>query len=42
MAGAGRLAWLLDPVLVVAGPFDGAGAGAPPAFGDQQGGDDCS
>jgi hypothetical protein len=31
VAGAGGLAWFLDAVVVVAGSFDGAGAGAVPA-----------
>jgi hypothetical protein len=39
VAGAGRLAGLLDSVAVVPGAFDGAGAGAFTAGGDQQGGD---
>jgi len=35
VAGAGGLAGFLDPVLVVPGPFDGAGTGAFPAGRDQ-------
>lgn len=39
VAGAGRFVGFLDPVTVVAGAFDRAGAGAFPAFGNQQHGD---
>src|SRR6266516_2672283 len=39
VAGAGRFAGFLDAVAVVPGSFDGAGAGAFAAFGDQQVGD---
>ena len=39
VANAGRLCGFLDPVLVVAGSFERAGAGGFASFGDQQGGD---
>jgi hypothetical protein len=39
VADAGRFCGFLDPVLVVAGSFDRAGAGAFASFGDEQGGD---
>ena len=39
VAGAGWFAGLFDPVVVVAGSFDGAGAGAFTAGGDAQDGD---
>jgi hypothetical protein len=39
MADAGGLVSLLDPVAVVSGAFDRAGAGAFAAFGDEQGGE---
>jgi hypothetical protein len=39
MADAGRLVSLLDPVAVVAGSFDRAGAAAFPAGGDEKGGE---
>ena len=39
VSGAGWFVGLLDAVLVVAGAFDGSGAGPFGAFGDQQRGD---
>ncbi|MDQ3762818.1 MAG: hypothetical protein M3460_14535 [Actinomycetota bacterium] len=39
VAGAGGLTGFLDPVVVVPGSFDRAGAGAFAAWWDEQGGD---
>jgi hypothetical protein len=41
VAGAGGFVGFLDPVVVVSGAFDGAGAGAFAAGRDQQFGDVC-